>query len=263
MSKKNDILASLFIGGLLSISILLNIFFFFFGPKNETETHPHWTYTGYTGPENWGELSPEFETCKTGLNQSPINLKESLKSDLKPIAINYQNSPLNIINNGHTIQINYSSGSTINVDNETYDLLQFHFHNPSEHRLEGNSFPLEIHLVHRNQYGKLAVLGIFIESGKHNNNLDPILTAIPNNSGPEKAFPKTVINVKNLLPPVNGFYRYFGSLTTPPCSERVRWIVFEQAIQADSQQIATLSKVLGGNNRPIQELNERFLLRSF
>ena len=224
---------------------------------------PHWGYIGEEGPNNWGKLSPEFSICKSGRTQSPINIDSSaIGADLPRLEINYGNSPLKVINNGHTIQVNYESGSFLNIDGESYELLQFHFHHPSEHKIDNQSFPMELHLVHQNHKGAFAVLGVLLKQGEENKTLESIWKALPKTEGSEQTIADVTINASNLLPADRSSYRYHGSLTTPPCSENVHWIVLQKPVEVSNLQMQTFAELFPMNARPVQSLNRRFLLRS-
>ncbi len=224
---------------------------------------PHWGYIGEGGPENWGKLSPEFSSCDLGTAQSPINISSPIEANLDGLEFNYQKSPLHIINNGHTIQVNYQSESALKLDGETYKLVQFHFHNPSEHKVNDRNFPMELHLVHQNEKGSLAVVGVFLKQGKVNKALEPIWEVLPEKEGKEQIIPNVEINASELLPTDKEFYRYFGSLTTPPCSEKVNWIVYQKPIEVSAAQLQKFAKLFPFNARPVQNLNRRFLLSSY
>jgi carbonic anhydrase len=223
---------------------------------------PHWTYEGDTGPSHWGELSPDFKTCQLGIEQAPIDLKAPITAELgKAVDVAYQSRRFRIINNGHTIQVNIEPGSRCTIAGEQYELLQYHFHHPSEHLLAGKGFDLECHFVHRAASGKLAVLGVFVTPGAENATLKPIFDAMPAEGGRER-YVATPINPIDLLPRGNGFFRYMGSLTTPPCSEGLTWTVFKNAIEASPAQIRQFAALFPNNARPLQQLNRRFLLAS-
>ena len=228
--------------------------------KEKGETH--WGYIGKKGPENWGNLSSNFYTCRLGSNQSPINLESAVNADLAPLKFDYKDTPLRIINNGHTIQVNYNPGSILTLDDELYELLQFHFHNPSEHRVRGKAFPMELHLVHQSKKGSLAVIGIFLQKGETNRILQQIWQEMPMKKGSEKTLSNIKINAANLLPKNKDYYRYYGSLTTPPCAETVNWIVLKEPVEISTQQIQKFAKVFPMNARPIQQVKRRFLLKS-
>jgi carbonic anhydrase len=220
-----------------------------------------WGYTGAGSPENWGNLSSEYEVCKLGSSQSPIDLDMAADAHLGEITTAYKPVPLKILNNGHTIQINYAPGSSMTIGDDTYKLLQFHFHHPSEHHVQGSAYPMEMHLVHQNEAGDLAVLGVLIEAGEANSDLQAIWDTMPTEAGSEKAV-DMMVDVNKLLPCDLDSYRYYGSLTTPPCSEGVRWIVLQKPIAVSQAQIDQFNQVIAMNARPVQALNKRFLLQA-
>lgn len=162
----------------------------------------NWGYIGEEGPSNWAKLSPEFSSCKAGRSQSPINIDSSaIGADLPGLEVNYGNSPLRVINNGHTIQVNYEPGSFLSVDGESYELVQFHFHHPSEHKIDNESFPMELHLVHQNHKGTYAVLGVLLKQGKQENKtLQSIWKAIPSMRRGKEITSDATINANDLLP---------------------------------------------------------------
>ncbi len=215
---------------------------------------PYFTYEGNTGPSHWGELTTDYLFCSLGKNQSPINIGgESIEHDIDNIKFNYTSSALNILNNGHTIQVNYDVGSYIVLNNKEYKLLQFHFHTPSEHTINGVSFPMEMHLVHQSEDGALAVVGVMIEENITNAAFSNIIDNIPATETEVETIDSTYINISNLLPVSRREYRYNGSLTTPPCSEGVQWLVLQDSIQMSTTQLERFKAVLKHNNRPIQK----------
>ncbi len=220
----------------------------------------HWGYIGEKGPENWGTLSSDFEVCQSGISQSPVNLQSAVDADLPDLKINYKDTPLRIVNNGHTIKVNYQPGSFLTLDGEPYELLQFHFHHPSEHKVEGVALPMELHLVHKNQKGALAVIGVFLKQGEANPALQKIWQSMPMKESREKTISNVNINASDLLPEDRDYYRYFGSLTTPPCSETVNWIVLKEPVEISSPQVKKFAKVFPMNARPVQVVKRRFLL---
>ncbi len=235
-----------------------------------TEDHAmHWGYDEADGPGVWADLSPEFLLCREGQAQSPIDLTDARAASLDPLGRDYQPVPLRIIrhehlvdviNNGHTIQINYDEGSTLTVDATEFELAQYHFHAPSEHSVDGQSFPMEMHLVHVSEQGEIAVLGVLIEEGSHNSAFDPVVEHIPLEAGSEEHLEQVRVEIADLLPEDDSTFRYPGSLTTPPCSEGVRWLVFVQPVELSAQQIQSFAGVIKGNNRPTQPHNGRALL---
>ncbi|MCF6214996.1 MAG: carbonic anhydrase family protein [Emcibacter sp.] len=212
-----------------------------------------WGYTGKGGPEHWGSLSPEFATCSTGKEQSPIDVPNAEGGAVKT---NYNDTKMNVVNNGHTIQLNYAAGSTLQSEGAEYDLLQFHFHSPSEHTLEGKSFPLEVHFVHKAQNGTLAVVGVMFEEGAENAELAKIWKNMPEKAN-EVITSDVTVNAGNLLPVDQTVIRYAGSLTTPPCSEGVKWHVMTSPIEVSKEQVEKFLSTVPANNRPLQPLNDR------
>lgn len=220
---------------------------------------PHWSYEGHEGPKHWGELASAYKLCQTGKEQSPINLEVTENTTTKELVLDYKVSKLNEINNGHTIQFNYTQGSTLTVNGKKYDLLQFHFHVPSEHTQDAAHFPLEFHLVHKSAEGELAVIGIMVKEGEENGNFRKIIDNLVYDSGRTVLKDDVEIDMFSILPDLNKFFHYEGSLTTPPCSEKVQWFVLQTPIEFSKDQLAAFEKAYKGNNRPVQPLNERTL----
>jgi len=221
----------------------------------------HWGYSGDAGPDNWGKLDASYVACETGKNQSPIDLANFVEADLQPIAFAYKPGTTEILNNGHTVQINYAAGSTITVDGRVFELKQFNFHAPSENTINGKHYPLESHLVHADKDGNIAVVAAMFEMGRNNALLSPLWMKMPYNVGDRNALPKPY-DVTAMLPSNRDYYRFDGSLTTPPCSEGVLWFVIKQPAIASKPQIDQFTKVMGHpNNRPVQPLNAREVLK--
>lgn len=222
-------------------------------------TGPHWEYSGEAGPENWAKLSPEYGAC-AGKNQSPINLSGLIDAKLKPIAFSYKAGTTEILNNGHTVQVNAAEGSSITVDGIQFDLKQFHFHAPSENLINGKSYPLEAHLVHADKDGNLAVVAVMFNAGTASAALEKAWAQMPKNSG-DKVDLSAKLSPLDLLPKNRDYYRFNGSLTTPPCSEGVRWLVMKHPASASKEQIETFAHVMHHpNNRPVQAVNARPVL---
>lgn len=225
--------------------------------NEKVEKHEvHWSYEGETGPEHWAHIIADCD-CG-GKSQSPIDISgEIIDKDFEPLKIDYQtDSTLDIVNNGHTIKLDYPFGTFI-IGNETYQLAQFHFHAGSEHTLGGKRFPLEVHLVHLNAAKNIAVIGILFEEGAENVLLKNIYEKIPDETN-ETISESLMIDVNSLLPKEKSYYHYSGSLTTPPCTEGVKWYVMKNTITASKEQIEKISKFMPANNyRPVQPLNGR------
>ncbi|AOV98604.1 carbonic anhydrase [Edwardsiella hoshinae] len=221
---------------------------------------PHWAYQGDTGPEHWAKLTPEFAQC-AGSYQSPINLTGMVDAKMAPLVFNYQAGGKTVVNNGHTVQVGYAPGSTLQVDNISFALKQLHFHAPSENLINGKSYPLEGHQVHVNSKGEIAVVAVMYEAGKANMALAEALRALPAKVGEIRPL-TPAISAEQLLPKRRDYYRFSGSLTTPPCSEGVRWLVMKQPVEVSQTQIETFKAVMHSpNNRPLQALHGRVVLQ--
>ncbi|WP_310619803.1 carbonic anhydrase [Flexibacterium corallicola] len=221
-----------------------------------------WSYTGDTGPAYWGALKDENHLCKEGKRQSPINItttettsKSDLAFDLKPVTGTVKN-------NGHTIQFNASGNDAITVSGTKYKLVQIHFHAPSENRIDGKQYPVEVHLVHKSAAGKLAVIGVMVESGKANPAISAILDAAPLEPLIKSHKVEGPVNVSEFLPPSSAHYSFNGSLTTPPCLEQVKWRVMEEPITFSPEQISRLVALMPKHNaRPVQDVNNRDIIK--
>lgn len=225
----------------------------------------HWGYTGHEAPQNWGELSPDYSTCKNGRSQSPINISKDgvvATSGLEKIEFNYKTDAAEVINNGHTIQVNIKDGSSIKIDGIVFNLKQFHFHTPSENMIEGKSFPLEAHFVHASKDGELAVVALMFEEGKENKILSKVWDKMPHTASSKATcgLPSNMMN--EMLPSDKSYFRFNGSLTTPPCSEGVRWFVLKNYATISKEQIKEFFDIFGHeNNRPVQPLNARKVMK--
>ncbi len=187
-----------------------------------------WGYDGADGPSHWGDLNPNFAPCKVGHRQSPIDIRNAKKSDLPPIEFHYKPSPLDIIDNGHTIMINYAPGSFISVGGKQYQLKQFHFHKPSEEKINGKTYDMVVHMVHADDAGNLAVVAVLVQKGADNQLAQELWSELPAEKGKEVIHNDIQIDLNQLLPADKGYYTFQGSLTTPPCSEGVTWFVLKQ-----------------------------------
>jgi carbonic anhydrase len=217
---------------------------------------PEWNYGGAANPTHWGALSHDFALCETGHSQSPIDLTDAHKSEAENLAIHYQPTPLKIVNNGHTILVPYAPGSSLQIGDDSYELLQFHFHTPSEHTINGDAAAMELHLVHRNAAGKLAVLGVMMQPGEKQGIIEQLWQHLPAGKGTSDDN-DLLINAADLLPQNQAYFSYAGSLTTPPCSEGVSWNILANPTQISLDQIATFEKFYPVNARPLQETEHR------
>ena len=222
----------------------------------------HWDYDGKAGASKWGKLSSDYATCGLGLRQSPINIHETIGADLPPIRFTYKPVPLSIIDNGHTIQVNAAGAGSIKVDAEEFELLQFHFHKPSEEKINGKTYEMVVHLVHKSKEGKLAVVAIMLQSGKEQQLIRTLWSNLPLEQN--KPIERTDIKIDPtlLLPTTRNYFTYIGSLTTPPCSEGVLWLVFKTPTQVSKEQIAGFGRIYKNNARPIQPRNARVIKES-
>ncbi len=228
---------------------------------------PAWGYEEVaTGPANWGKLSAKFVACAEGTSQSPIDIVDSSPATLPVFRAVYAPSQLRIVhhehmsdvvNTGHSIQVNYPQGDTLVLGEDVYALAQYHFHSPSEHTVKGKQYPMEMHLVHKSADGRLAVVAVLIEEGAHNAAFDPVWANLPKQKGVETHLEHVLVDMDDLLPADRSTYRYEGSLTTPPCSEGVMWMIFRTPVQLSPEQVATFRAVMLGNNRPVQALHGR------
>jgi carbonic anhydrase len=222
---------------------------------------PHWTYEGAEGPEFWGDLDPRYALCSAGRAQSPIDLTGVEADDLVGIGFHYNPSALNIFNNGHTIQVKYDEGSSVTYNENEYQLAQFHFHHPSEHTVNGEVFDMELHFVHLDAAGNVgAVVGVMLKQGEADN---PAFASMFDNLPAEKGDPQPtnlMINAADLLPESALYSTYTGSLTTPPCTQNVRWLVLTTPVELSEAQFEAFATLFEFNARPVQPLNTRDLL---
>ena len=228
------------------------------------EHHPEhtWDYGQSLGPSHWGELKPEFALCKNGHRQSPIDIRNPKKTDLSPIQFDYKPTPLHIIDNGHTIMINYGPGSFLSVGGEKYALKQFHFHRPSEETIDGKGYEMVVHLVHANLEDKLAVVAVLLQKGEDNPLVRELWNDLPKEKEKEESLDSVQIDVAGLLPADRGYYTFSGSLTTPPCTEDVTWFVLKHPVTVSAAEIEQFSKLYRRDARPTQPLYGRVVLES-
>lgn len=229
----------------------------------------HWGYTGSADPSKWGGLSNEFALCGSGKRQSPVDIRDEKPVDLYTLRFQYQSVPLRVVNNGHTLQADYGAVSGQTISNSTlmlgdvpYKLLQFHFHTPSEHARKGERYAMEAHLVHKNANGNLAVVGVLLKRGAKNPTLQKLLDNVSGSINEVNAVKGVTVNAADLLPRNRQFFYYSGSLTTPPCSENVNWLVMNKPMEASEAQINSFTKLIGKNARPLQSVHWRSMLLS-
>ncbi len=220
--------------------------------------HIHWDYEGAGAPENWAKIDPANKACGIGQRQSPIDIRDGIKVDLEPIAFNYRPSTFRVSDNGHTIQVDVGDNS-ISLTGKTYELVQFHFHRPSEEKVNGQRFDMVVHLVHKSDDGQLAVVAVLLERGEENPFIQTIWNNLPLEKHTSVQPPTATIDPASLLPASRNYYTYMGSLTTPPCTEGVLWLVMKQPVQVSQEQIQIFSRLYKNNVRPIQPAAGRLI----
>jgi carbonic anhydrase len=221
----------------------------------------HWAYDGENGPANWGKINAAWAKCGTGDRQSPIDIRNGIKVELEQISFDYRPSGFSVVDNGHTVQVTVGGGNYITVMNRMYELQQFHFHRPSEERINGKSFEMVVHMVHKDAEGRLAVVAVLVERGKAQNVIQTIWNNLPLEKN-DVVSPTIVIDTNDLLPVRRDYFTYMGSLTTPPCSENVLWMVMKEPVQASAEQLALFSRLYPLNARPIQAASGRVIKES-
>jgi len=244
-----------FAGLILSCSVLLRF-------SLSALQSPHWGYTGHEGPENWSKLDPANASCAVGKRQSPIDIKGATASSLTALKFDYNSVPLSIVDNGHTIQVNYAPGSTLSAGGKTYVLKQFHFHHPSEEHVNGHGYDMVAHLVHADADGHLAVVAVLFKTGNASALIDQIWNNVPTEKDKAVDVSGTTINAGDLLPSDLGYFTFSGSLTTPPCSEDVTWFVLKSTGSLSPGQLHEFARLYPNNARPIQPTNGREILET-
>ncbi len=228
----------------------------------------HWGYEGEIGPARWADLSPDFAQCGQGREQSPIDLVGAVVVEGMPfektrsqglLTVEQRARVMDLIDNGHTIQVTSDAFMALDLDGEHYELVQYHFHDPSEHTVDGEQAPLEVHFVHKSAAGNLAVAALLVEVGDRDPVWDHVIAALPSGPGDSRHLDDLDLKTSELHP-ASDYYRYQGSLTTPPCSEDVEWIVMADRHRISPEQMAAITSHLHQNNRPVQPLGERELV---
>ncbi len=227
--------------------------------KAESSGDVHWEYSGENGPQAWGRLKPEFSMCAAGKRQSPINIEDgsTLQGPAEQVQFNYTPSNGTVVNNGHTIQVDVQGENSIVVRGSRYKLVQFHFHTPSEEQINSQRYAMVAHLVHKNEDGQLAVVAVLLEPGTANTLIDKVWTYMPLDAGDRVRMPRELLNLNELLPADQRYYQFMGSLTTPPCTEGVLWMILKQPVQISRAQYRLFTQLYANNARPVQALNGR------
>jgi carbonic anhydrase len=226
-------------------------------PLGASAAPPHWAYAGEHGVAHWARLDPAFEACGIGHRQSPIDIRNAVPAPLPALEFGYGRVAPAIVNNGHTVQVNVPKGQTLKVDGKAYELVQFHFHTPSEEKVNGKAAPMVAHFVHRDAEGKLAVVAALLQPGKGGTGLDAVLSHLPPRAGETLTVDGLEIDLAGLLPADRRYYDFEGSLTTPPCSEGVHWMVLKAPVTVSAKSIKAFRAVYSANARPVQPLNGR------
>jgi carbonic anhydrase len=221
----------------------------------------HWDYQGEGGPKSWGKLKPEFAKCSSGARQSPIDIRDGIKVQLDPVQFDYKASAFRVIDNGHTVQVNVAAGNGIEVIGRRYELVQFHFHRPSEERIDGRQFDMVAHLVHKDVEGRLAVVAVLLDRGSAHPIVQTVWNNLPLEKG-EEVPARATLDLNALLPAERSYFTYMGSLTTPPCSEGVLWMVMKEPVPISSEQIGIFARLYPMNARPIQSASGRLIKES-
>jgi carbonic anhydrase len=240
---------------LLTMGALLALTFNHAGAQDK-HAAPHWSYSGKTDPAHWAALESANSACQLSKEQSPINIveKSARKAALAPLVFNYPAGSAEVVNTGHSVQVNLPAGGTVNTADGEANLLQFHFHTPSEEKINGASYPMVAHFVHKSADGKLSVVAVLFKEGKENKTLAPVFAALPPEGKPVSL---ATFEPAAILPAKRGYYKFTGSLTTPPCSDGVRWQVLKQPAELSKEQIAAFRRLYPMNARPVQPLNGR------
>jgi len=230
-------------------------------PPASRRTGHDWAYGGAAGPEHWGDLKPEFAACSSGSRQSPIDIRSGIRVDLEPIVFDYRASVFRVIDNGHTIEVRVGGGNSIEVQGRRFDLLQFHFHRPSEERIDGRQFDMVAHLVHRDPEGRLAVVAVLLDRGSAHPLVQSVWNHLPLEKNDEVAA-SPLLDLSHLLPADRRYFAYMGSLTTPPCTEGVLWLVMQQPVPIAVEQVNVFSRLYPMNARPVQPAAGRLIKQS-
>jgi carbonic anhydrase len=228
-------------------------------PAEPDYSHTHWGYAGLGAPENWSKIKPGYSLCGNGKRQSPIDIRGGIKVDLEPIKFDYKQTEFRVIDNGHTVQVEVGEGSSITVMGRNYPLVQFHFHRPSEERINGKTYDMVAHLVHKDYDNSLAVIAVLMERGMEHPVIQTLWNHMPLEVGMESQPPNVMIDLNRLLPEKRDYFTYMGSLTTPPCTENVLWMVFKNPVPVSLEQIGIFSRLYPNNARPVQPANDRLI----
>lgn len=221
-----------------------------------------WQTSGEYGPERWGQMKPAYALCDRGRRQSPIDIVATRRQPQPALQFQYRGAPLRIVNDGHTVRVRFANDSRMLMGAESLTLQQFHFHIPGGDRVKGEEFPMAMHFLHKSKAGRLVSLVVLFRLGAENPALAVLMPKLPVRGQPEQLLPDTTFNPMQLLPTTHAYYAYEGSLTAPPCTEGVLWIVMKQPLELSTAQMARLSQLFPNNARPVQPLHERVVRES-
>jgi carbonic anhydrase len=233
------------------------------GPQAQWKTP--WSYEGANGPDHWGDLDPAYAACSVGKEQSPIDIRNVKKTLLPALRFEYKSGPLEIINNGFTaVRVNYApgNGNFLIVGDQRYELRQFHFHHPSEESIQGKPFDMVAHLMHESSDGKIAGVAVFLQAGSANSVVRQLWEHMPHTPGKEEVIAGVEVNPTGLLPRDTSYYMYMGSLTAPPCTEGVTWVVLKTPVDISAEQIGAFAALYPHDVRPPQPLYGRIVQES-
>lgn len=225
-----------------------------------------WEYRGPRGAEHWSALDPAYALCNEGKEQSPIDILQTQKAQLPALQFEYTTEPARyVINNRYTIRVNYhdapGTGSFLVVGDKRYQLIQFHFHRPSEESVHGRRYAMVLHLMHRASDGELAGVAVFLKAGHANGTVERLWQHMPEDEG-QLAVPGLELDPADMLPHETGYYEYTGSVSAPPCTERVRWFVLKTPVEVSPAQIKAFARLFPDDARPLQPLNGRVVRES-
>lgn len=224
-----------------------------------------WSYQGEKGPDHWASLDPDYATCATGRNQSPIDIRATTKAKLPKLEFDFRNGPVNIVNNGYTaVRVDYSpgNGNSLTIGPKSYELTQFHFHHPGEEKINGKSYDMVLHLMYRSRDAQVVGVAVPLKRGQANGTIAQLWAHMPQTPGKYQLISGLSINLAGLLPKETGYYRYDGSVSAPPCNEPVTWFVLKSPVEISAEQIGAFAKLYPHDVRPIQPTNGRIVMES-
>lgn len=200
--------------------------------------------------------------CERGQRQSPIDIHTTARKPLAPLEFGYRPSPLRIADDGHTVRVRFDKGSSLRIGKQVYTLQQFHFHTPGGDRIAGEEFPMAAHLLHKSTSGQLLALVVLFRTGAEHPLMNTLIPLIPAKADGDHMRADITVDATQLLPAQRGYFRYSGSVTAPPCTEGVEWIVLKQAVELSAAQLERYRQRFADNARPVQPLHQRMVQES-